>query len=237
MNRTIKTMVAACAISAAATVFAEDEVSAEEEGAIGWTPVCVSLCSPVQLPWGHAKWDVFGLDLGILYSGTPKMYGLAVNGLGMLNTDEFDGFAASGLMNFSRKDVYGIRACLGANICEGTAYGLDMGGFGYGKGFWGVDVEFLGGLRDYFWGCQIGGLVNLTKEQAYGWELALGVNFAKVVYGCQTAMMFNMADELHGCQIGLVNFADNCVWGFQIGIVNIIMSNEVKALPIVNAYF
>ena len=55
-----------------------EEVEEVEEGAIGWTPIAVSLASPVQLPWGHARWDVFGLDLGLLYNGSPKMYGLDV---------------------------------------------------------------------------------------------------------------------------------------------------------------
>ena len=46
-----------------------------------------------------------------------------------------------------------------------------------------------------------------------------------------------MTEELHGAQISLVNYADYCPSGFQIGLVNIIMSNQIKVLPLVNGYF
>lgn len=237
MNRLIKVGIAAFALAAAVPAFAE-ESEEEESGAIGWTPVAFGLASPVQLPWGLAKWDVFGLDLNLFYSDAPLMYGLGIGGLGMTTRDTMAGLQVAGLFNYAMdEDVYGMRLTLGANISQGTVYGVEAGGFGYRKNFWGLDLEFLGSFQDELWGWQMSGLVNITKKQLYGFQGAIGVNIAEVAYGCQLAGIFNMANELHGCQIGIVNFAERCSWGFQIGIVNIIMDNQLKVLPIVNAYF
>jgi hypothetical protein len=63
------------AAALAVTVRAQD-VEEVEEGAVGWTPVAVSLASPVQLPWGHARWDVFGLDLGLFITDRPRYMAL-----------------------------------------------------------------------------------------------------------------------------------------------------------------
>jgi len=238
MKRLIKVGIAAFAMAAVVPSFAEELETEEEEGAIGWTPVAFGLASPVQVPWGHCRWDVFGLDLGILYYGAPKMYGLGIAGLGDYNSDDMMGLAVSGLMNWNAKNVYGARVTLGANLApDGTVYGFDAGAFGYRKIFWGLDIEFLGSFQDEMWGWQTAGLVNIANKQTYGLQSAIGVNIANVAYGCQLAGIFNMAQELHGFQIGCVNFADNCEWGLQIGIVNIIMSNTLKVLPIVNMYF
>jgi len=237
MKRLIKVGIAAFAMAAVVPSFAEELETEEEEGAIGWTPVAFGLASPVQLPWGHCRWDVFGLNLGILYFGAPKMYGLGIAGLGDYNNDTTKALVVSGLMNWSTKDVYGMRVTCGANIANGTVYGCDIGGFGYRKDFWGLDIEFLGTFQDEMWGWQTSGLVNIANKKSYGLQSAVGVNIAKVAYGCQLAAIFNMASELHGFQIGCVNFADDCQWGLQIGLVNIIMSNSLKVLPLVNMYF
>ena len=79
----VKCGVAALAIAASSVAFAENaDVTVENEyEAIGWTPIAVSLCSPVQIPWGSHTWDVFGFNLGILWSDTPKMYGLGLGSL------------------------------------------------------------------------------------------------------------------------------------------------------------
>ena len=244
MKKSLKFGCVALAITATAPVFAEDaavnpenEVENEYE-AIGWTPIAFGIASPVQLPWGSHIWDVFGLDLNVLWSDAPKMYGLGIGGVAMATRDDLMGLQLSALCNWATKDVYGMRVTLGANITYGTTYGVEMGAFAYRPGeMWGWDTEFLGNYCQKFWGAQIAGLLNLSLEQSYGWSLAIGGNMAKVAYGCQTGAIFNFTDELHGCQIGLVNFAKECPWGFQIGLVNIIMDNSIKVLPLVNGYF
>ena len=240
MKKSVKFGIAALALAVVIPSFAENadvEMESEYE-AIGWTPIAVSLCSPVQIPWGSHTWDVFGLNLGILWSDTPKMYGLGLGTLAMANRDDMMGLETTAFCNWNTKDVYGMRVTLGANITFGTTYGVDMGAFAYRPGdMWGWDTEFLGTYTKNAWGLQIAGLINLTTEQSYGCSLAVGGNMAKRAYGCQVGGIFNFTDELHGAQVGIVNFAKECPWGFQIGIVNIIMENVIPVLPIVNASF
>ena len=240
MKKSVKFGIVALALAVVSPAFAENEdVQVENEyEAIGWTPIAVSLCSPVQVPWGSHTWDVFGLNLGILWTDAPKMYGLGLGTLAMATRDDMIGLQLTAFCNWATKDVYGMRVSPGANIAFGTTYGVEMGAFGYRAGdMWGWDTEFLGSYQKNFWGAQVAGLVNFTSEQSYGCSVAIGGNMATRAYGCQFAAVFNFAEELHGAQIGIVNFAKECPWGFQIGLVNIIMENVIPVLPIVNASF
>ena len=240
MKKSIKFGIVALSLAAVAPSFAANadvEIESEYE-AIGWTPIAISLCSPVQIPWGSHTWDVFGLNLGILWTDAPKMYGLGLGTLAMATRDDMIGLQLTAFCNWATKDDYGMRVSPGANIAFGTTYGVEMGAFGYRAGdMWGWDTEFLGSYQKNFWGAQVAGLVNFTSEQSYGCSVAVGGNMATRAYGCQFAAVFNFAEELHGAQIGIVNFAKECPWGFQIGIVNIIMENVIPVLPIVNASF
>ena len=239
MKKSVKLGLAAFAVVAATSAFAQEEEATENEyEAIGWTPIAIGIASPVQLPWGSHTWDVFGLDLNVIWSDAPKMYGLGIGGIAMATRDDLKGLQISALCNWATKDVYGMRVTLGGNIAFGNTYGVDVGLFGYRQGeVWGWDTEFLGSYQDYMWGLQIAGIVNLDMEQSYGAAIAIGGNLAKTAYGLQLGAVFNFTDELHGCQVGLVNFARECPWGFQIGLVNIIMDNKIKVLPLVNGYF
>lgn len=232
---------AAFAVATSVCAFAKNAdvnvVEEEDEGAIGWTPIAVGIASPVQLPWGSHKWDVFGLDLNVIWSDAPKMYGLGIGGIAMATRDDLMGLQISGLCNWASKDVCGMRATLGGNICYGNTYGVEAGLFSYRDGeFWGWDTEFICAYQPKFWGLQISGLANVATEQSYGCSIAALCNWAPVDYGFDLAI-FNYTTELHGCQIGVVNYAKECPWGFQIGLVNIIMDNSWKVLPIVNCYF
>jgi len=238
MNKTVKVGIAALAAVLSISAYAADVESENEDQVVGWTPIAFGIASPVQLPWGSHKWDVYGLDLNIIWADAPKMYGLGIGGCAMATRDMMKGLQASAFCNWADADVYGVRLSLGANMSFGTTYGVEMGGFGYREGdMWGIDMNFIGDYQSNFWGLQMAGIINFTVNQSYGCSLAIVGNMAKVAYGCQAAAFFNMTDELHGCQIGVVNFAKECPWGFQIGLVNFIMDNKIKVLPIVNAYF
>lgn len=235
MNRFVKVGIAALALAVVSPAVAQE--AEVEDGAVGWTPFAIGLVSPVQLPWGCAQWDVFGLDLGLLYMDNAKVYGIGVNGIAGRNRGDVMGLYVSGLCNYTEADVYGIRTTLGVNIAKGSGYGLEAAGFSYRKNFQGIDCNFLGAMQEKIVGLQLGGLANVSRVQSYGLTCALGVNIATTAYGCQVAGIFNMTEELHGAQIGVVNFAEQCPWGFQVGLVNIIMDNTIKVLPIVNGYF
>lgn len=242
MNKMMKLGVAALALAVAVPAFADEDedeaiIRAQHGGAVGYTAVSFALASPVALPWGIGRWDVFGLDLGILYADVVKMYGIGIGGLASTTRGDMIGLDVGGLFNYTDKDVYGIRATLGAEICNGTVYGLDAGGFGYHRKVVGADIELVGTMQEEIVGFEASVVGNLTDKESCGLVIAGGINLARVSYGCQIAGIFNQTEELHGCQIGLVNMARECPWGFQIGLINIIMDNKLKVLPIVNAYF
>lgn len=235
MNRMFKVGLAALALAAVTPAFAQ-EVE-EEEGPIGFTPVAIGLATPVQLPWGINRWDVFGLDLNVFYSDAPTMYGIDIGGLATLTRDKTMGLVVGGLGNVAFDDVYGLRATLGLEYCSKGVWGADLGLVGVRDDLHGLDVEFLGTYQRKVCGLQVSGLANVATEESYGMNVAGLTNLAKTAYGFQLAAIFNMTEELHGAQISLVNYADYCPSGFQIGLVNIIMSNQIKVLPLVNGYF
>ena len=232
--KTIRSLCLAAAVAAVAgSIRAQEEEI--EEGAVGWTPIAVSLASPVQLPWGHARWDVFGLDLGIFYNGSPKVYGLDV-ACATVCTDDSIGLIVGPVFNYAAADVYGMRATLGCNYCAGTEYGWDIGLFAVREAMWGLDLEFVGSYQEEFHGVQFAGLANVSKVMSYGAGIAIGCNWADKMYGFDAAI-FNYTKELHGFQLGIVNYAAECPWGMQIGLVNIIMDNSWPVFPIINFYF
>ena len=244
MNRMFKVGISALALVAASSASALSKATepvndslAEDEGVVGWTPVAIGLATPVQLPWGINSWNVYGLDLNVFYSDAPNMYGLCIGGLGATTRETMVGLQVGGLVNYAFGDVYGMRATLGANICNGSAYGIEAGAFGMHRDFYGFEAELLGCLQDECNGIQIGGLATVSLQKSHGVNIAGLANFAKVAHGFQCSAIFNMTEELHGCQLALVNFARTCPWGFQIGLVNIILDNQIKVLPFFNAYF
>ena len=202
MKQTLKFGLAALAVAAVAPVFAADEEEeAAEYEAVGWTPIALGIASPVQLPWGRAMWDVFGVDINILYSDAPKMYGLGIGGIAMATRDDMMGVQVSALCNWATKDVGGVRATLGGNIAYGNTYGMEAGLFGYRPSeFWGWDTEFLGSYDYYMWGLEIAGICNITAEQSYGAAIAIGGNYAKLAYGLQMCGIFNYAAELQAAR-------------------------------------
>jgi hypothetical protein len=225
------------AFAVAAAVCAHAQESEAEVSAVGWTPVAVGLASPVQLPWGAAKWDVYGLDFNLFYSDAPKMYGVDIAGLAAVTRCDLRGLQVSGLFNYGLANVYGARISFGLNMCPNTVYGLEMGAVGLRSDLVGCDVSLLGSVQHSVCGFAIGGLATVIDKEMCGCTMAGIANIAPVVHGCQLGVLFNMAEELHGAQIALVNFSEYCENGFQIGLVNIIMSNQIKVLPIVNGRF
>ena len=240
MNKMLKIGVAALAISAVCPAFAETVDVAEEEtdsSVIGFTPVAVGLATPVQLPWGLNRWDVFGIDFNLFYSDAPKMYGVDFGGLATLTRDTTIGLVVGGLGNISFADIYGLRATCGINYTEKSVWGAEVGLIGVRDELVGLDVNLLGSFQQKVCGVQVSGLANFSKVKSHGLDAAGIANIAETAYGLQLAIVFNMTKELHGAQVGLINYTEDCPSGFQIGIVNIILQNRIKFLPIVNGYF
>ena len=252
-----KTMLVAAAVTmAAATSFAAKtnpdlQVSEEKEQvaadpaqghykapkSYGWSVIAIGLATPVQLPWGLEKWDIFGLDLNIGYSDAPKMYGWEF-ALGANTARKcFIGLQTAGGFNYSNEDAYGMALSL-FNMNNLEFYGFSADVVGYNRNVYGLEGNLVGSMTEKtMGGLQLSGVANVVGEDMYGMHAALGANFARRVHGLQVALVYNQTDLLWGCQLGLVNMAFACDHGFQIGLVNVIMDNQLPFLPIVNGYF
>jgi hypothetical protein len=197
--------------------------------------LALGIGTPFALPWGF-DWDIFGLDVNVVYGDCNKMYGLEVAGLA--NTARLDmlGLQASAGCNFANRDAIGAQVAL-VNLGNRTTYGLSLDAVGLRRDFLGLGVDALIGAYDSeFYGVEVAGLGSAVREDMWGWQIAAGANFARRVHGFQTAI-FNMTEELRGAQLGLVNYASTCSAGFQIGLLNFIMDNQIPVLPIFNCYF
>jgi hypothetical protein len=240
MNRGFKVSLFVVASVLATALFADDELigfKGDREEVVGWTPICVGLATPVQIPFGMNMWDVFGLDFNLLYSDAPKVYGINVGGLAAVTRNDLRGLQVTSLANYGVENVYGARLALGVNIAKKTVYGFEAGGFGLRPEFYGCDIEFVGSYQRKMAGLAVSGVANIVTDRSVGAAVAGICNITKVAKGLQFAGLYNHAIELRGCQIALVNYADECVNGFQIGLLNFIMSNQIKVLPIINGYF
>lgn len=110
-----------------------------------WTPLCVSLITPVELPPGD--WDVRGLRISLLYGSCSRLKGLDV-----------------GLMNNVKETMYGLQ--IGGINMAGYAGGLQFGLINSVVELKGMQI----GLVNYAhvaYGLQIG-LVNIISETSWG---------------------------------------------------------------------
>lgn len=235
MNRTLKLGMAALAIAAVAPAFAQD--AEELEDTVGWTPIAIGIATPVQLPWGIDRWDVYGLDFNLIYSDAPTVVGLDFGGAATVTRRGMKGVALSAFCNAAMEDIYGLRASCGLNLARKTVKGAEVGLIAFRDSIYGLDVHLLGTAQKNICGLQVAGLANITATESYGCTIAGACNMARTAYGLQLACLFNMTEELHGAQVGLVNYVEYCENGFQIGLVNIVMSNVVPVLPFINGCF
>lgn len=217
---------------------AVEEAPAGDPEVVGWSPLAIGIASPVQLPWGRARWDVYGLDLNLFYTEAPTIYGIGFGGLASVARDNVAGVLISGLFNFVADDTYGAEVSLISNLNRGKTYGFSADCIGMATDFYGLKADLVGGgVKNKMYGWQLAGVANACGGSVWGAQTALIANIAPDMHGLQAALVFNMAGTLNGAQIGLVNFTDDCQAGFQIGLVNIIMSNVLKVCPIANGYF
>lgn len=230
-----KFIVAAAAVAAFMSAFADEEETDQGVGAIGWTPVQVGLFAPVSIPWGF-DWDVKGLELDIFYAETVFLKGVSFTGIATRTRDEFSGVSCAGLCNWHEADVYGVDLSIGVNLAFKDVYGVQVGMFSMRQHMDGVDVNFVGAHSTGFRGVQVAGLCNFTYGEFKGIDIALGLSMANEIKGLSLGGI-NVTRKLTGAQVGFFNIADECPCGIQIGLVNIIMDNTIKVLPITNFYF
>ena len=242
MNRIVKCGLFAGALAALAAqpVLAQEQerefAGAPDPKSYGYTVLMSGLATPVALPWDF-DWDVVGLNANVAYSDCNKMYGLEVAVVGDTARLDMIGLQVAAGFCYANRDAIGAQVAL-ATLCNRTAYGLTVDAFSMHREFLGLRADALMSMTDMsLYGLSIAGLGSGVREDMWGWQLAVGANFARRVHGLQTVGICNMTDELRGAQIGIVNYAATCSAGFQIGLVNLIMDNQVPFLPIFNCYF
>jgi len=235
MKQTIKFGIVAGALAALVSTQARAADTSDIES-YGWTPVGIGIATPVTLPWGF-DWDVFGLDVNIFYTDCNDMFGLEVGGLANVARKNMYGLQVASCCNYVHGNAYGAQVAI-VNLDNGVFGGLGVDLFTMRRVGAGLSVDGLGsGTDGNFYGLEIAGLGSAVKQDMWGFQAALGCNFARGAHGLQAALLYNQTQDLHGAQIGLVNYAAECQGGFQIGLVNIIRTNRIPVLPIVNAYF
>lgn len=245
MNSAVKKVVAVCAFAAlSVSAWAKAELEPVNEQprggepfeSYGWTALALGLATPVQIPWGIKKWDVFGLDLNLGYSDAPKMYGWEIALGGNTARKTFMGLQTAVGFNYSNTNAYGLAVSL-FNMNNEKFYGVSIDAAGYCRNVYGVDINVLGAAIDEtMGGLEVSVLGNFVSGSAYGAQFAAGANLSRNMNGFQCAI-YNQTALLWGLQLGLVNYASACDHGIQIGLVNIIMDNQIPVLPIVNWYF
>ena len=196
--------------------------------AADYTPVMVSLVTPVQAP--YSSYDVKGFRLSLLYGDCQDFTGLDVGVIDHTSGD-FTGLAIGGI-NIADDCLCGVQLGLvnwngNGNTAPGRrSVGVQFGAVNYADSFCGLQDGYLNVSSGAFRGMQYG-FVNCAHDifgAQSGCYFILGVN---VVYGV-----------MNGCQIGIVNYAHRVDKGCQIGLVNIIANNGwLPVLPILNGGF
>ena len=134
----------------------------------GWSVIALGLATPVQLPWGIEKWDIFGLDLNLGYSDSMKMYGWEFAFGANTARKCFIGLQTAAGFNYSNEDSYGLVFSL-FNMNNQEFYGLSVDAVGYNRNVYGMEVNVLGAMTEQtMGGFQVSGLSNLVGEDMYG---------------------------------------------------------------------
>ncbi len=193
-----------------------------------WTPVMLSLVTPVQAP--SCDYDVKGFRLSLLYGDCMDFAGLDISVIGHADRD-FSGIGI-GAVNIADDKFLGAQVgAINWNINENVHWGrrsigAQIGPVNYCEAFCGLQDGVVNVAGGSFCGLQSAPFNMTTDLQGMqvGWWFLLGVN---VVSG-----------EMSGCQIGLVNYAERVKGGLQIGFVNVIGENGwLPVLPLVNGHF
>lgn len=232
---------------AACTMFANSFYYSEENADNSFTPLSLSIITPLQLP--SASWDVYGIALNALYAQHNAMYGLDA-GLVSFNKNNFAGIQAQGAVNWCNIDAYGIQVAglansvmgnggalqlssilnynrgefYGAQVStvnyNGTLYGLQLGGFNYNKGI-SKAIQF--------------GVVNANVNECRGCSFG-ALNYASRFRGLQLGVFNEIVENGRGLQLGVFNAASNYT-GVQIGLFNIIQNGSLPIMLVMNAQF
>lgn len=202
-----------------------------------WTPLQVSIWSPLHLPSFSKETDVYGLRVNGIYGRNNSVYGIDVGfwnsakeqlagiGVGFVNFSDnrMTGIHA-GVWNTAEKKMSGIQIGLlfndAAKILSSwrtsthSYTSLEMGEME------GIQISVIWNQAQTMKGLQISG-DNFANASMYGVQLGL-FNIAKQgdMHGFQAAGLNLAGREMRGFQIGGVNVAKQEMRGVNIGAIN-----------------
>ena len=122
----------------------------------GYTALAVGLGTPASLPWGN-DWDVFGLQLNLMYGECRILRGVQVAGIANVAVREMRGVQAAFLFDYTPHDAWGWQFAAGGTYAN-RVFGLQSA----------LGVNFTGELH----GAQIG-IVNYAETCPGGFQIGL----------------------------------------------------------------
>jgi hypothetical protein len=228
------------------------------EAWLPYTPVQVSLISPIALPpmtdnvygargnliYGWNK-RVIGLDAGVIQhserttgiqmgmlaniSGTMEGIAMPFSVFPCVNVSrDFAGLQLSYICNYS-DNITGLQAFPVFNVAKNVS-GMQMALLvNNAQDVCFWQTAFLANISENLSGYQ-GGFSNTVNNEMIGWQSGLAINNAKKMSGLQNSWLLNRAKELHGIQFGAINYTEE-INGLQIGVLNI---NKNRIMPFIN---
>lgn len=226
----VKHGVVACAVLMAVAVAKAEkqgqstaDMARSNTGEAAVTPVMLSLCTPVEMPWWQSEWDVSGIRLCLPYGSCQDLSGLDVGVV--THADNSCGIQCAAV-NIVDDDVR-LSLSVGGlvNVVGGSFTGFQIGGL--------VNV-----VDNDTYALQVGGLVNVVDGSLTGLQVGFVNVASSQAKDAWQIGFWNHGENIDHCgQIGFFNYAHDMSAGFQLGVINVIANNEFPCVPLMNCHF
>ncbi len=188
----------------------------------------------LDMPYGHNKGSVIGVDLGIVGVADEDVIGIAVTAANIADMGATEGLQF-GLLANRTKELYGIQLASTLNWNEDIAYGFQMALVNYDGEFYGLQLGGINWFVGNAYGASIGAFM-LSNSSFTGFSAGC-LNYAmKKMSGLQLGGINLAAESSAGLQLGLVNISKHHE-GVQLGLINLNSSGFLPCFPFVNFNF
>ena len=109
----------------------------------------------LDMPYGHNKGSVVGIDLGVVGVADEDVIGIAVTAANIADMGATEGLQL-GLLANRTKELYGIQLASALNWNEDIAYGLQMALVNYDGEFYGLQLGGVNWFVGNAYGASIG---------------------------------------------------------------------------------
>lgn len=171
----------------------------------------------LDMPYGHNKGNVYGLDIGFVGVADLDMCGLSITGANIVDLGATEGLQIGAIANRT-KEVYGAQISGVLNWNEDIFYGLQIGSVNLNGEFYGLQVGGINWFNSNGCGASLGGFF-LSDASFLGFSAA--------------ALNYSMK-RMDGVQLGGINLAAEHSCGLQIAVINIAKFHEGVQLGLIN---